>query len=656
MRESIYIADDEPNIRDVVKSFLESEGYCVTAFEDGDKLLAAFKEKPCDLVILDVMMPGPSGFTVCSELRKISTVPIIMLTARDSDIDYATGINLGSDDYFTKPFSAMSLVMRVKAIFRRIEFDKTGKENSSPHILVHADIQIDLNNKTVTLAGTSLELTPNEYNLLCYLIEYLSYQIFEEMGVAVPAFAYAAVYVNGEYFGLYLAVESILEPYLERNFGDMTGDLYKSVGNTLKYNGDQSSDYTGLEVKSTLKKADWSKLIKMLDALNNDGEIEKYLDVDAALRYIAVSTALVNFDSYQGNFGHNYYLYEQNGVFTILPWDLNMSFGGFSFGGDGTNVYIDEPTQGPLAERPLIAKLFANEDYLETYHGYLEQVATKYLSGGYLEAETSRLFELICEYVRNDPTAFYTYEQFERSISGSITGGAMGDENQADIQPNRQEAYNEFGRQGFRMGGVRGFGNNVPGILELAATMSESIQKQLSGELPSTNDGNGMGMGRGRAPNLDGGQPADLQRPVGNIERPVLDGGGREPGGMLPPAGMEGQPGGMMLPEGVDMAAMEEFMQEIMQAGGLTDELRDKARELGIPENTLAMMAGGRGGMMPGGMRPEEGAGRNPMGMGTQRTQPIDKSTLTFLSVSGVVITAGIIMALFFKRRRYVKT
>lgn len=171
MRKSIYIADDEQNIREVVKSFLESEGYGVTAFEDGDKLLAAFREKPCDLVILDVMMPGSSGFTVCSELRKISAVPIIMLTARDSDLDYATGINLGSDDYFTKPFSAMSLVMRIKAIFRRIELDKKGQENSLPRMLLYADIEIDLNHKTAMLDDAPLELTPNEYNLLCYLIE-----------------------------------------------------------------------------------------------------------------------------------------------------------------------------------------------------------------------------------------------------------------------------------------------------------------------------------------------------------------------------------------------------------------------------------------------------------------------------------------------------
>lgn len=170
MSRKIYIADDEQNIREVIQSFLESEGYLVTAFENGDDLLAAFKKEPGDLVILDVMMPGSSGFAICAELRQISTVPIIMLTARDSDIDYATGINLGSDDYFTKPFSALSLVMRVKAIFRRIELDK-GQDQYAPRILTFADIQIDLNQRTALLGGAPLELAPNEYNLLSYLME-----------------------------------------------------------------------------------------------------------------------------------------------------------------------------------------------------------------------------------------------------------------------------------------------------------------------------------------------------------------------------------------------------------------------------------------------------------------------------------------------------
>ena len=123
-QKKIYIADDEINIRLGIKTFLEDAGYLVDDFETGDLLMQAFSENPADLVILDVMMPGSNGFVVCKELRKISRAPIIMLTARDSDLDYATGLDLGSDDYLTKPFSPMALVMRVKAIFRRMEFDR----------------------------------------------------------------------------------------------------------------------------------------------------------------------------------------------------------------------------------------------------------------------------------------------------------------------------------------------------------------------------------------------------------------------------------------------------------------------------------------------------------------------------------------------------
>jgi len=130
----IYIADDETNIRLAIKTFLENAGYAVKDFENGDSLLAAFAESPADLVILDVMMPGSNGFVICKEIRKMSHVPIIMLTARDSDLDYATGLDLGSDDYLTKPFSPMALVMRVKAIFRRMEYDRQAFcENGSDH-------------------------------------------------------------------------------------------------------------------------------------------------------------------------------------------------------------------------------------------------------------------------------------------------------------------------------------------------------------------------------------------------------------------------------------------------------------------------------------------------------------------------------------------
>ena len=168
----IYIADDEENHKNLAKSFLERENYEVQAFDNGDDLFKAFTKKQCDLVILDIMMPGTDGLAVCSMIRQVSKVPIIMLTARDSDADFIAGITLGSDDYFTKPFSPMQLVMRVKAIFRRIDMDKAPLLNQ---ILTFGDIEINLAIKSVFNKKSDnpeeIQLTPNEFNLLVYLME-----------------------------------------------------------------------------------------------------------------------------------------------------------------------------------------------------------------------------------------------------------------------------------------------------------------------------------------------------------------------------------------------------------------------------------------------------------------------------------------------------
>lgn len=171
MNEKIYMAEDEEKIRETVKAFLDSEGYEVSAFPNGDLLFEKFLESPCDLVILDVLMPGSTGFQITKKIREISTVPIIILTARDSDIDYATGINLGSDDYFTKPFSAISLVMRVKAMLRRVKLDRQNVEIPEDVELVFGDIRINKKTMKVSAGAHEIDLTPSEYNLIVYLIE-----------------------------------------------------------------------------------------------------------------------------------------------------------------------------------------------------------------------------------------------------------------------------------------------------------------------------------------------------------------------------------------------------------------------------------------------------------------------------------------------------
>ena len=113
MGHSIYLADDEKSIRELLHSFLASDGYTVRSFESGDALLEAFRQEPAELVILDIMMPGTDGLTVCRELRTLSDIPIILLTAKDSELDYVMGISQGSDDYLTKPFRPTILLMKV---------------------------------------------------------------------------------------------------------------------------------------------------------------------------------------------------------------------------------------------------------------------------------------------------------------------------------------------------------------------------------------------------------------------------------------------------------------------------------------------------------------------------------------------------------------
>ena len=167
----IYIADDDDNIRNLLKSFLEREDFNVISFPTGDELLERFNDTPCDLIILDVMMPGHDGFFILKEIRKTSNVPIIMLTARDSDADYIMGLNSGSDDYFTKPFSPIKLVTKVKSTLKRQEDLMSGGEVArDDNVLVFSDIVINKKTKECTIGGKTLPLTPNEYALLTYMI------------------------------------------------------------------------------------------------------------------------------------------------------------------------------------------------------------------------------------------------------------------------------------------------------------------------------------------------------------------------------------------------------------------------------------------------------------------------------------------------------
>jgi len=164
----VLIVDDETNIREVVGRYLEREGYLVATAEDGAAALRLVETQPPDLIILDLMLPRVDGLEVCRQIRAHSAVPIIMLTARDEEADKLVGFTLGADDYVTKPFSPMELVVRVKAIMRRIE------ATSTPAMLMNGtlrfgDLAILPEQRRVEVAGAPVELTAKEFDLLLHL-------------------------------------------------------------------------------------------------------------------------------------------------------------------------------------------------------------------------------------------------------------------------------------------------------------------------------------------------------------------------------------------------------------------------------------------------------------------------------------------------------
>jgi DNA-binding response OmpR family regulator len=150
MPKLIYVADDDKNIRDLIAGFLRNDGFDAEVFENGDALLGAFAVRPADMVIIDIMMPGTDGLTLCTKLRAENSVPIIIVSARDSEIDRITGITVGSDDYMVKPFSPVELVARVHAIFRRMQIDKADNNDS---VLKYGELSVNLNERQAMLKG-----------------------------------------------------------------------------------------------------------------------------------------------------------------------------------------------------------------------------------------------------------------------------------------------------------------------------------------------------------------------------------------------------------------------------------------------------------------------------------------------------------------------
>jgi DNA-binding response OmpR family regulator len=168
MSPRVLLVDDERDILDPVRYALELEGFEVRGVTDGLTALEAARGEPYDVVVLDVLLPGMSGLDVCRALRSESDVPIVMLTARDAEVDRVLGLELGADDYVTKPFSTAELVSRIRAILRRRELDRDAQSRTE---LRAGGVSIDLARHRVQVDGKVVELTPSEFRLLQLLAE-----------------------------------------------------------------------------------------------------------------------------------------------------------------------------------------------------------------------------------------------------------------------------------------------------------------------------------------------------------------------------------------------------------------------------------------------------------------------------------------------------
>ena len=357
-----------------------------------------------------------------------------------------------------------------------------------------------------TLDGLSKLVLNNNMSDATYMREYLSYKLLDSLGVPTPACSYANITVNGEEWGLYLAVEPVEEEFIERNYGSTDGNLYKpesdsvavggnkdkdstntkpdfdptqitqdsnnttpgnsnnqmmtppdinsggnsnqqmqmpsdigggmmgrgmggnSNGSDLVWNGNDISNYSAIfdnAIFKTTDSDDYTKILDMIEHLYTMEDIESYLNVDEVLRYFAANTFLVNLDSYASNMNHNYYLYEDDGVVSILPWDYNLSFGGFQAGSASSaiNFPIDSPVSGTLEDNPLIANLLEVDEYKKLYHQYLNEIVNNFVNNGTYEMLVTKTDTLISDYVKNDATAFYTFDEYTEAVSNLLNFG-----------------------------------------------------------------------------------------------------------------------------------------------------------------------------------------------------------------------------------------
>ena len=632
-------------------------------------------------------------------------------------------------------------------------------------------IEFDQYDNTKSYYGLDKLSLNNVIQDTTYMKDYLIYQMMGQFGAAAPLCSYAYITVNGEDFGLYLAIEAIEDGFLTRNYGSDYGDLYKpdsmSMGGgrgngkefdredmeemfegfggdmqmpdmsqfgggwnfpgmgdmqmpdmsqfgggmqmpdmsqfggempdmsqfgggmtfpgmgdmripengetpeggtsegdsekdssdkkggfnfggggfggfgfggndvSLIYSDDDYDSYSNIfgNAKTTVTDADKDRLIASLKQMNEATDIEEVVNVEEVIRYFVVHNFAVNFDSYTGAMIHNYYLYEEDGVMEMIPWDYNLAFGTFQGSSDATslvNYPIDTPVSGgDVSSRPMLAWIFSNEEYTELYHQYFAEFLAMFYENGSLEEMIDSVSEMIAPYIEKQPTEFYTYEEFQTGVAT---------------------------------------------LKEFCALRMESIEGQLNGTIPATSsgqsadsstliDGSGIkvsdlgsfgGGGGGGFGGFPGGDRGNKSESGNRGEKPsdgtssdkqFGDGFTFPDMGSMPDMSQFGD--GSTFPDMGNMPWGDMFGDDSSSDDTKGDDTSsDTENTPSADENTNSNRSDRPGGNAPSGFDRNSMSGNYASG-NTQAT------TLILLGISVLVLAGGLIFAILYGRKRY---
>lgn len=472
-----------------------------------------------------------------------------------------------------------------------------------------------------------------------YMKDYLAYTLMAGFGADAPLCSFVYITVNGEDWGLYLAVEGIEESFLQRNYGNQYGELYKpdslsfgggrgngkdfsmtdfinknsddseetssseskntksfsknsgksrpqmsgnfnpfntvsgsdmkgksfgkmgfGMGNSdvkLQYSDDDTDSYSNIfnNAKTDVTKADKKRLISSLKSLSEYSDIESVVNVDEVLRYFVVHNFLCNGDSYTGTMIHNYYLYEEDGQLSMIPWDYNLAYGTFS-GNNATssvNDPIDSPMSNDFSDRPMMNWILQSAAYTSQYHALFSQFINQFDFASLIEST----YNMIAEYVQKDPTKFCTFEQFRsgvaaikgfcglraQSVKGQLEGSisSTSDGQTADssaLIDASSLSLSDMGTMGSGGGGFGGFGRSGKGKTTADSNTDNSKAKTSPSPMPSESSGSASGSSDRQPPNGMGGTPPEgfNGQVPGNFDGQMPD----NSGGQMPAANVSG--------------------------------------------------------------------------------------------------------------------